>query len=103
MMMVTCCSCWPRAFGSTSMRASGVTCRPMGATWPLTRTQPLEIQSSASRREHMPSSAMRLFRREVGAAGFCSGIGSAGGHGGTQRLKDEDAQAAVFDPDDALL
>jgi hypothetical protein len=37
----------------------------MVATWPLTLTQPLAIQSSASRREHRPRSAMRLFRRTV--------------------------------------
>src|SRR3954468_16116460 len=101
--MVTCSRCWPRALGASSMRAFGPTSRPVGgATAPSTRTQPLAIQSSASRREPMPSSAMRLFRREVGEAGFWSGIGSAGDHTGTQRLQVEDAQAAVFDPDDAL-
>jgi hypothetical protein len=47
------------------MRSVGSTCTPMGATSPLTLTQPWAIQSSASRREHRPSSAMRLFRREV--------------------------------------
>ena len=38
----------------------------MVATTPLTLTQPCSTQSSASRREHMPNSAMRLFSREVG-------------------------------------
>ena len=47
------------------MRSVGNTCTPISATWPLTFTQPWAIQSSASRREHRPSSAMRLFRREL--------------------------------------
>src|SRR6185312_5616559 len=63
--MVTWVACWPWAFLSTSMRSLCLTCRPMGATSPLTLTQPLSIQSSASRREHRPSSAMRLFSRVV--------------------------------------
>src|SRR4051794_15205349 len=36
--------------------------------WPSTFTQPLIIQRSASRREHRPSSPMRLERR--GCSGF---------------------------------
>src|SRR3954471_6914015 len=88
-----------------SMRAVGPACRPMGATAPSTFTQPLAIQSSASRREHRPSSAMRLFSRVVlpaGAAGG-SGIGTKRGGTGTQGRQVEDAHTAVFDPDDALL
>ena len=66
---------------STSMRSAAVTCSPMGATSPLTLTQPLAIQSSASRREHKPSSAMRLFKREVSPptdAGLAPGSGGPG-------------------------
>ena len=37
----------------------------MGAISPFTCTQPWAIHSSASRREHRPSSARRLFRRDV--------------------------------------
>ena len=43
------------------MRSSGLTGLPSTAVSPLTLTHPLAIQSSASRREQMPSSAMRLF------------------------------------------
>src|SRR3954469_14769698 len=88
-----------------SMRACGPTCRPMGATAPSTFTQPLAIQSSASRREHRPSSAMRLFRRVVAPAGAAgeSGIGTKGEGTGTQGRQVEDPHPAVFDPDDALL
>src|SRR4051812_40933410 len=87
-----------------SMRACGPTCSPMGATVPSTFTQPLAIQSAASRRGHRPSSAMRLFGGVVprGAAGV-SGIGSQGERTGTQGRQVEDAHPAVFDPDDALL
>ena len=49
----------------TSSRAEQRSCDAPGAIAagaPSTRTQPLTIQSSASRREQMPSSAMRLFR-----------------------------------------
>ena len=42
---------------------AAVTLTPIGATCPLTLTQPWSIQRSASRREHRPSSAMRLLRR----------------------------------------
>jgi hypothetical protein len=55
----------PWACLSTSMRTSGGDLHAHGATSPLTLTQPLAIQSSASRREAKPSSAMRLFRRTV--------------------------------------
>ena len=51
---------------ATSSRAEQGSCDAPGAIAagaPLTRTQPRAIQFSASRREHRPSSAMRLFRR----------------------------------------
>ena len=63
--MVTWLACWPWACLSISIRTPGSTCMPISATLPSTFTQPLPIHSSASRREAMPSSAMRLFRRTV--------------------------------------
>ena len=62
---VTKLACWPLASLSISILTSGATCMPISATRPSTLTQPLPIQSSASRREARPSSAMRLFRRMV--------------------------------------
>ena len=76
-MMVTCLSCCPRASLSTSMRSKGLTGLPSTATSPLTLTQPLAIQSSASRREHRPSSAMRLFSRDVVSLMGCRVYGCA--------------------------
>src|SRR5689334_23542466 len=48
--------------------------------------------------------SMRLFRREVadGVLLSCSGIGAGRNHDGAEGLQVEDAQAAVFHPDDAL-
>ncbi len=50
-------------------RAAAPPAGPWARPAPSTRTQPRAIQSSASRREHRPSSAMRLFNRVVGGAG----------------------------------
>ena len=64
---------------------------PISATRPLTVTQPLSIHSSASRREAMPSSAMRLFRRTVPLAPWAAvlawpaGIGALAGGGAARR------------------
>lgn len=49
----------------------------MAATCPFTSTQPWAIHSSASRREHRPSSARRLFRR-MPSRGARDGAGAAG-------------------------
>ena len=54
---------WRRAARSTVTVSCGVTLTPISATAPFTYTQPWAIQSSASRREHRPNSARRLFRR----------------------------------------
>jgi len=40
----------------------------VATTWPFTFTQPFSIHSSASRREQMPSSLIRLDKR--GSSGF---------------------------------
>src|SRR5678816_140851 len=56
------------------MRALGDTRTPsVSTTWPSTFTQPLSIQRSASRREHRPSSPMRLERR--GSSAFSGDVG----------------------------
>ncbi len=47
----------------------------VSTTTPSTRTQPLTIQSSASRREHRPSSPMRLDRRGSSLPTFCGARG----------------------------
>jgi hypothetical protein len=49
--MVTWLACWPWACRPPRCGRVFPTCMPMVATWPLTLTQPLAIQSSASRRE----------------------------------------------------
>ena len=61
--MVTWLAWWPLAALSIWIRSLAVTLTPISAMAPFTLTQPLAIHSSASRREHMFSSAMRLFRR----------------------------------------
>src|SRR5678816_417550 len=66
--MVTCSLWCSLAARSISMRALGDTRTPsVSTTWPSTFTQPLSIQRSASRREHRPSSPMRLERRGCSA------------------------------------
>src|SRR5882762_120151 len=72
--MVTCPLWCLRAARSISMRALGDTRTPsMSTTSPSTFTQPLVIQRSASRREHRPSSPMRLERR--GRSEFSGDVG----------------------------
>src|SRR3954470_4437093 len=67
--MVTCSLWWRAAAGSTSMRASRLTRAPSwSTTLPSTFTQRFSIHSSASRREHRPSSLMRFDRR--GSSGW---------------------------------
>src|SRR3954469_16030407 len=61
---VTRLDCSAAAWRSTVIFCSGSTLLPNSdTTWPSTRTQPRAIHSSASRREHRPSSDMRLDRR----------------------------------------
>src|SRR5579862_4009529 len=72
--MVTCPLWCSRAARSISMRALGDTRTPsVSTTSPSTFTQPLVIQRSASRREHRPSSPIRLERR--GCSGFSGAVG----------------------------
>src|SRR5450830_1282316 len=61
---VTRFDCSAAAWRSTVTRWLGKTLLPSSdTTLPSTRTQPRAIHSSASRREHRPSSDMRLDRR----------------------------------------
>jgi hypothetical protein len=63
--------------GAVDLDASlGTTNWPITATSPLTLTQPFSTHSSASRREHMPISAMRLLMRA--SPGRASSRGATG-------------------------
>src|SRR6187551_2601961 len=87
--MVTCSLWCSLAARSISMRALGDTRTPsVSTTWPSTFTQPLSIQRSASRREHRPSSPMRLERR--GLSGFSGVVGA--------RVMQEKRAGSLADP-----
>ena len=89
------------------MRTSGATCMPMVAATPLTLTQPLPIQSSASRREASPSSAMRLFSLSVPlgpmAAVLVCPAGIGGRLAGGAARRKTGAAEAVADGSDSVI
>jgi hypothetical protein len=68
----------------------------MGATCPLTLTQPLAIQSSASRREAQAQSAMRLFRRTVPVGAGARVTAPAGAAARRTAVEGPDAAEAGF-------
>ena len=81
------------------MLSVSCTRRPISAGSPFTNTQPRLIQSSASRREHSPISAMRLLRRMPAAAAsaactFCASdrAGAAGLNEGANGVADASAR-----------
>src|SRR5258706_11468217 len=81
--MIVTCSCWWRpAAGSVSIFASRGTRTPsVVTTLPSTFTHPFSIHSSASRREHKPSSLIRLDRRGSSGVSWV-GAGWGAGFGG---------------------
>ena len=98
--MVTRLSWWRCAARSTVTVSCGVTLTPISATAPFTYTHPWAIQSSASRREHRPSSARRLFRRTAPSAlafalvwGLPGARGAGRGAGGAPAAPERTAAA----------